>query len=90
EPFDQAIVVGWLEGVKVDRTKEEAQATLADADDYDPDCQATFKSDFDKLFVKSYPYMERLVEYFRLPLGDLQNMWPEGEGPTIGGGAINR
>ncbi|GJT09498.1 hypothetical protein Tco_0856540 [Tanacetum coccineum] len=25
-----------------------------------------------------YPYVEKLVESFRLPLGDLHNMWPEG------------
>nr|GEV94060.1 hypothetical protein [Tanacetum cinerariifolium] len=89
EPFNQAIVIGWSEGVKVDRIEEEAQAILADVDDYDLDCQATFKLDFDELFVKSYPYVERPVESYRLPLGDLQNMWLEGEWPTVGDGAIN-
>nr|GEY13441.1 hypothetical protein [Tanacetum cinerariifolium] len=68
---------------------DEGKRTCSDADYYDPDCQATFKSDFDQLFVKSYPYVEKLVESFRLPLGDLQNMWSEGEGPTVGGAAVN-
>ncbi|GJU75980.1 hypothetical protein Tco_1273050 [Tanacetum coccineum] len=35
EPFNRSIIVGWAEGVKVDQTKEEARAILADADDYD-------------------------------------------------------
>ncbi|GJW97733.1 hypothetical protein Tco_0179541 [Tanacetum coccineum] len=33
EPFNRAIAVGWAKGVKVDQTKEEARAILADADD---------------------------------------------------------
>ncbi|GKD26562.1 hypothetical protein Tco_1232776, partial [Tanacetum coccineum] len=40
-------------------------------------------SAFDALFVKSYPYVDKFVESFRLPLGDIQNMWPKGEGPTV-------
>ncbi|GKB37755.1 hypothetical protein Tco_0882697 [Tanacetum coccineum] len=54
-----------------------------------PTCKSTFMSAFDGIFVKSYPYVVKIAESFRLPLGDLQNMWPEGEGPTIGGGAAN-
>ncbi|GJW95233.1 hypothetical protein Tco_0174905 [Tanacetum coccineum] len=44
---------------------------------------------FDELFSKIYPYVEKLVASFRLSLGDLQNMWPEGKGLTMGDGAIN-
>ncbi|GKF65171.1 hypothetical protein Tco_0191688, partial [Tanacetum coccineum] len=41
----------------------------------------------DSLFDKSYPYVEKLAESFRLPLRDLQNMWPEGTRPTLSGNA---
>ncbi|GJX97235.1 hypothetical protein Tco_0353033 [Tanacetum coccineum] len=64
EPFNQAIITGWSEGVLVDRTEEKAQAILTTADDYDPECHAKFKSAFDRLFVKSYPYVEKLVASF--------------------------
>ncbi|GKE94424.1 hypothetical protein Tco_1579279, partial [Tanacetum coccineum] len=74
---------------QVGRTDEEIQAILATTQDYDPKCKSTFMSAFDGIFVKSYPYVVKLAESFRLPLGDLQNMWPEGEGPTVGGGAAN-
>ncbi|GKA28076.1 hypothetical protein Tco_0714244 [Tanacetum coccineum] len=57
--------------------------------DYDPACKDTFMSEFDSLFNKSYPYIEKLAESFRLPLGDLQNMWPEGTGPTLSGNATD-
>ncbi|GJX75480.1 hypothetical protein Tco_0314075 [Tanacetum coccineum] len=60
-------------------SEEEAEAFLATVVDYDPACKDTFMSEFDSLFNKSYPYVEKLVESFRLPLGDLQNMWPEGD-----------
>ncbi|GKF48295.1 hypothetical protein Tco_0141546 [Tanacetum coccineum] len=84
-----AIVIGWLEGVKLDRTEEEVQAILATVDNYDPECHSTFMSAFDELFTNSYPYVEKLTRSFQLPLGDLQNMWPEGEGPTNGGGSVD-
>ncbi|GJT57890.1 hypothetical protein Tco_0992944 [Tanacetum coccineum] len=84
-----SIAAGWLEGVKVERSTKDAEAILAVATDYDPECKSTFMSAFDAIFTKTYPYVEKVVESFRLPLGDLQNMWPEGEGPTVGSSAAN-
>ncbi|GJT00665.1 hypothetical protein Tco_0821834 [Tanacetum coccineum] len=77
----------WSEWVNVDRTDEEVQAILATATDYDLDCRSTFQSSFEDLFTKSYPFVEKLTEALRQPLGDLQNIWPDGKGPTIGVGA---
>ncbi|GJV26973.1 hypothetical protein Tco_1383421 [Tanacetum coccineum] len=87
--FNQAIAAGWSEGMKVERSDEDAEAILVTAADYDPECKSTFMSAFDALFVKSYPYVKKLAVSFRLPLGDLQNMWPKGEGPTVGSSAVN-
>ncbi|GJU88699.1 hypothetical protein Tco_1301122 [Tanacetum coccineum] len=87
--FNQAIATGWSEGVKVRRAKEDADAILAEPTDYDPNCKDTFMSAFESLFTKSYPYVEKLDASFRLPLGDLQNMWSEGEGATVGSSAAN-
>ncbi|GKF83115.1 hypothetical protein Tco_0244771, partial [Tanacetum coccineum] len=70
-------------------SEEDAEAILATATDYDPECKTTFMSVFDSLFTKSYPYVDKLVESFRLPLGDLQNMWPEGTRPTLSGNAAD-
>ncbi|GJS91339.1 hypothetical protein Tco_0773975 [Tanacetum coccineum] len=85
--FNLAIAAGWSEGVKAACSEEEAQAFLATAVDYDPACKETFMTEFDSLFDKSYPYVEKLAESFRLPLEDLQNMWPEGTRPTLSGNA---
>ncbi|GKD51906.1 hypothetical protein Tco_1280882 [Tanacetum coccineum] len=85
--FNLAIAAGWSEGVKAACSENEAQAFLATAVEYDPACKETFMTEFDSLYDKSYPYMEKLAESFRLPLGDLQNMWPEGTGPTLSGNA---
>ncbi|GJX74089.1 hypothetical protein Tco_0312684 [Tanacetum coccineum] len=87
--FNQAIVAGWSKGVKVKHSDEDVEAILATAADYDPECKSTFISAFDTLFVKKYPYVEKLIESFCLPLGDLQNMWSEGKGPTVGSSAAN-
>ncbi|GJU86460.1 hypothetical protein Tco_1294006 [Tanacetum coccineum] len=88
QPFNLAIAVRWLEGVKVDRTDEEVQAILATTDNYDPNYSATFHSSFEALFTKKYSYVQKLKEVYRLPLGDLQNIWPDSEGPTLGGGPL--
>nr|GEW52250.1 hypothetical protein [Tanacetum cinerariifolium] len=61
------------EGVKAACSEEEAEAFLATAVDYDPACKDTFMTEFDSLFNKSYPYVEKLVESFQPPLGDLHN-----------------
>ncbi|GJT53184.1 hypothetical protein Tco_0988238 [Tanacetum coccineum] len=87
--FNLAITAGWSEGVKAACSEEEAEAFLATAADYDPACKTTFMFEFDSLFSKSYPYVEKLAESFWLPLGDLQNMWPEGTGPTLSGNAAD-
>nr|GFC12517.1 hypothetical protein [Tanacetum cinerariifolium] len=68
--FNLAIAAGWSEGVKEAFSEEESEAFLASAADYDPACKNTFMSEFDSLFNKSYPYVEKLAESFRLPLGD--------------------
>ncbi|GJW79433.1 hypothetical protein Tco_0143408 [Tanacetum coccineum] len=75
--FNLAIATGWSKDVKAACSKEEAEAFLATSADYDPACKTTFMSEFDSLFNKSYPYVEKLAESFRLPLGDLQNMCPK-------------
>nr|GEV20945.1 hypothetical protein [Tanacetum cinerariifolium] len=69
--FNLAIAVGWSEGVKAACSEEEAEAFLATVTNYDPACKTTFIFEFDSLFNKSYSYLEKLVESFRLPLGDL-------------------
>nr|GEV62371.1 hypothetical protein [Tanacetum cinerariifolium] len=77
-----------LSGVKATCSKEEAGAFLDTAVNYDPACKDTFMTEFDSLFNKSYRYVEKLAESFWLPLGDLQNMWPEGTGPTLSGASL--
>ncbi|GKB31105.1 reverse transcriptase domain-containing protein [Tanacetum coccineum] len=51
-------------GVKAAWSEDEAQAFLATAVNYDPACKETFMTEFDSLFDKSYPYVEKLVESF--------------------------
>nr|GEV39529.1 hypothetical protein [Tanacetum cinerariifolium] len=67
--FNLAIAAGWSEGVKATCSKEEAEVFLAIVIDYDPACKDAFMSEFDSLFDKSYPYVEKLVESFRLLWG---------------------
>ncbi|GKB31391.1 hypothetical protein Tco_0870792 [Tanacetum coccineum] len=52
EVFNQAIAAGWSEGVKAERDGQEAEAILATAADYDPDCKDTFMSAFVSFYQK--------------------------------------
>nr|GEU60076.1 hypothetical protein [Tanacetum cinerariifolium] len=74
-----------LTGVKAAYSEEETEAFLATTIDYDPACKDNFMTEFDFLFNKSYLYVKKLVKSFWIPLGDLQNMWAEGTGPTLSG-----
>nr|GEX73021.1 hypothetical protein [Tanacetum cinerariifolium] len=60
--FNLAIAAGWSEGVKAVCSEEEAEAFLATVVDYDLACETTFMSEFDSLFNKSYPYVEKMTE----------------------------
>ncbi|GJX35503.1 hypothetical protein Tco_0247060 [Tanacetum coccineum] len=75
EPFNQAIIIGWSEGVMLFflSDEEKAQAILTTADDYDPECHAKFKSAFDSVVVRVSLSGEACC-IFPLPLGYLQNM----------------
>nr|GEW32558.1 hypothetical protein [Tanacetum cinerariifolium] len=82
--FNLAIATEWSEGLKAACFVEQAEAILATATDYDPAYKATFMSEFDSLYSKSYLYVEKLDESFRLLLGDLQDMWRKGKCASLG------
>nr|GEZ69581.1 hypothetical protein [Tanacetum cinerariifolium] len=85
----QTLQRAWFELGRVECANEDATVILARATDYDSNCKDTFMSAFGSLFTKSYPYIKKLAASFRLPLGDLQNICPEGKGPTVGSSAAN-
>nr|GEW95767.1 hypothetical protein [Tanacetum cinerariifolium] len=88
EPFNLAISIGWTKGLKAGRTNEMVHTILKTASGYDPECSTTFQSLFDSLFTKRYSYVEKVKDAYLLSLGGLQNLMPDDEGPTPGGGPL--
>lgn len=88
--FNAALNAGWVEGVKTGRTnQDEIDALLASKEDLDMAAVEGFQEAYDQMFVRPFPYLERIASSFRLPLADLMNIQPAGEVPTVGAGASN-
>ncbi|GJX42741.1 hypothetical protein Tco_0257731 [Tanacetum coccineum] len=51
------------QGVKVGHSEEDAEAILADAIDYDPNCKDAFMSAFESHFTKSYPLIRSILRF---------------------------
>ena len=63
---------GYLDGVILDRSPEEIEAALEDAENLDMDAEAKYLVLYDRLFSMEYPYVQKLK---KLSEGPLQNSW---------------
>jgi hypothetical protein len=85
--FNAAIDAGWLEGVKVGRTTEQIEEIVNTASGFDMSGALNFRSAYDAMFPKQFPFVDKIVASHRLPLADLMNIFPEGAGVTPGVGS---
>nr|GEW29323.1 hypothetical protein [Tanacetum cinerariifolium] len=77
---------GFIDGLYVGRKDEDVQAILKDTPGVDPTSSDTFMGEYNKLFDKRYPYVDKVTRsYLHDPTG-LQNVMPDGTGPTPGQG----
>ncbi|PWA65490.1 transposase (putative), gypsy type [Artemisia annua] len=85
--FNAALDAGWLAGLKLGRSEEEVAAYVAGNANFDMAGVESFQADYDEMFVRPFPYIERVASSFRLPLADIMNILPAGEENTVGAGA---
>ncbi|PWA64707.1 retrotransposon gag domain, Retroviral aspartyl protease [Artemisia annua] len=87
EVFNAAIDVGWLERVKCGRKDEEVYVYVASSKGFDLEAARNFRASYDQMFLRQFPYIEKVATSFRLPLADIMNIFPAGEEVTPGAGA---
>ena len=46
-----------------------------------------FRAAYDEMFLRPFPYLERVASSFRFPLADVMNLLPAGEENTVGASA---
>nr|GEW67636.1 hypothetical protein [Tanacetum cinerariifolium] len=68
------------------RKEEDVQAILAATPNVVPASSATFIEQYEKLFDKRYPYVEKVARAYLLDPYGLQNVMPDETGPMPGQG----
>ncbi|GKD92942.1 hypothetical protein Tco_1372779 [Tanacetum coccineum] len=59
-PFNLAIQAGWAKGLAVKRSEEDLMDVLREVQGFDPHSDTRMTVEYDKLFTKAYPYVEKI------------------------------
>ncbi|PWA79600.1 hypothetical protein CTI12_AA204780 [Artemisia annua] len=70
-----------MEGVKVGRTAEEAEKIYSTSKKVNREAPAVWKAEFNKVFALEFPFIKKIADSHRLPLGDLMNIFPDSPTP---------
>nr|GEU58451.1 hypothetical protein [Tanacetum cinerariifolium] len=77
-----AIGKGFIDGLYVDRKDEDVQAIFKATPSMDPTSSSTFMEEYNKLFDKRYPYVDKVMRAYLLDHTGLQNVIPDETEPT--------
>ncbi|GKB76617.1 hypothetical protein Tco_0943512, partial [Tanacetum coccineum] len=89
EVFSLAVGKSFIDGLSVGRKDKDVQAILRATPGVDPTSSDTFMEKYNKLFDKRYPYVDKVAHAYLLDPTGLQNVMPDGTGPTPGQGPRN-
>ena len=76
--FVDGVKADFKDGVKVARDEEDVERILGQVKNLNREAPSLWKAEFNKIFDAEYPYVKKVAESYRLPLGDLMNLLPEG------------
>ncbi|GKD50330.1 hypothetical protein Tco_1279306 [Tanacetum coccineum] len=77
KPFNLTIQAGWAKGLAEGRSKEDIMDALSKVENSDPYSDKKMYIEYDKLFAKRYPYVERISHGFRHSVSDLLKIYPD-------------
>ncbi|GKC00269.1 hypothetical protein Tco_0986405 [Tanacetum coccineum] len=75
-PFNLAIQAGWAKGLAMKRSKEDLMEVLREVQGFDPHSDTRMTVEYDKLFTKTYPYVEKISGLPRRTVQELLKMYP--------------
>ncbi|GKD19410.1 hypothetical protein Tco_1208568, partial [Tanacetum coccineum] len=86
EVLSLAVGKGFIDGISLGRTKADVDALLKASPGVNPASSDLFMGEYLKLFEMHYPYVDKVTRAYLLDPSELQNVMPDGAGPTPGGG----
>nr|GEV94386.1 hypothetical protein [Tanacetum cinerariifolium] len=77
KPFNLAIQVGWGKGITEERSEEELLGLMSRMEHFDAYPDKKMRVEYDKLFEKKYPFVEKISRDFRYTVSDLLKVYPD-------------
>ncbi|GJU89309.1 hypothetical protein Tco_1301732, partial [Tanacetum coccineum] len=75
-PFNLAIQAGWAKGLAVKQSEGDLMDVLREVQGFDPHSDTRMTVEYDKLFIKTYPYVEKISGLPRRTVQELLKMYP--------------
>ncbi|GJY81627.1 hypothetical protein Tco_0494378 [Tanacetum coccineum] len=76
-PFNLAIQAGWGKGLAEERSEEDLLELMGRMEGFDVHADTKMKVEYDKLFERQYPYVEKISRGFRHSVSDLLKVYPD-------------
>ncbi|GJX57154.1 hypothetical protein Tco_0287051, partial [Tanacetum coccineum] len=76
-PFNLAIQARWGKGLAEKRSEEDLLELMERMEDFDVHADTKMKVEYDKLFERQYPYVEKISRGFRHYVSDLLKVYPD-------------
>ncbi|GKE18928.1 hypothetical protein Tco_1426505 [Tanacetum coccineum] len=73
-PFNLAIQAGWAKGLAMKQSEEDLMDVLREVQGFDPHSDTRMTVEYDKLFTKTYPYVEKIPGLPRRTVQELLKM----------------
>ncbi|GKD95552.1 hypothetical protein Tco_1379449 [Tanacetum coccineum] len=75
-PFNLAIQAGWAKGLAMKRSEKDLMDVLREVQGFDPYSDTRMTVEYDKLFTKTYPFVEKISGLPRRTVQELLKMYP--------------
>ncbi|GJU58903.1 hypothetical protein Tco_1236669 [Tanacetum coccineum] len=90
-PFNFALQTGWGQGLAEERSEEELHKIMMRMNGFDPYSDKKMTAEYERLFSKTYPYVDRISHLSEKPVQDLLKLHPAPpprDAPKAGSGGI--
>ncbi|GKF10046.1 hypothetical protein Tco_0047972 [Tanacetum coccineum] len=90
-PFNFALQTGWGQGLAEGRSERELHQMMMRMNEFDPYSDKKMTAEYERLFSKTYPYMDRISHLSEKPVQELLKLHPAPpprDAPKAGSGGI--
>nr|GEY86628.1 hypothetical protein [Tanacetum cinerariifolium] len=82
-PVSLSFTAGWLCGLSLERTPDQIEELIAQSDNLDVEGSKTWKAKHRELFTKSYPFIQKVSDSYRLPFESLMKLIPDASSSAL-------